>query len=104
MVNINNGQSYGLCLDHWARGVPMHSFPVVFSFIKKKTTTLAEGKLCTHLHNLFHIPLAQQAHDHDLQLVELSESPDSWSYIWNSRNLSVAKAYMLPMNLKLQRS
>ena len=64
MVNINNAKSCFLWTDLWNNKVPMHTYPELFSFVKSKTTILAEAKSRENILNLFHLPLSQQAFDH----------------------------------------
>jgi hypothetical protein len=60
---------------------------------------LADGINQTPIHSLFHLPLSQQAHGQmvqlqwDLENLQLDNTHDKWSYIWNSGNFSVKKAY-----------
>lgn len=57
--------------------------------------TLAQNPL----HLIFHLPHSNQAHAQFLQLQEslvgivVNENPDKWTYIWNSPNFSVHRAY-----------
>jgi hypothetical protein len=60
-----------------------------------KNISFAEGRAHTPMSSLFHLPLSMQAHSQMLQLqatmqeAPINDSPDSWSYIWNSGIFSV---------------
>ena len=76
-----------------------NKFPELASFPKNKLLTLAEGHASEPFHNLFQLPLSQQAHqqmiqlEQEIQQLQLNEDLDSWSYIWNSNKFSVKHAY-----------
>jgi len=74
-------------------------FPELFSFARDKHIVLAVARAQTPFHNLFHLPLSQQAHSQMLLLQNMlnevgrSEDHDKWKYIWNSKVFSVKKTY-----------
>lgn len=98
-VNVNNAQSCYLWLDLWNNRVPQQAFPELFSFVKTKNTILIRAKQMDSLLELFHLPLSQQAFFQfeqlqlDLQQLEITDMPDSWTCIWSSGKFSVSKAY-----------
>jgi hypothetical protein len=98
-VTVNNGKSCFFWKDLWGEDLLENKMPELSSFAKKKHITFAEGKMQIPLHGLFHLPLSQQAHlqllqlQEELERVQLSDLPDKWTYIWNSNQFSVSKAY-----------
>lgn len=59
-------------------------------FLHIRNILFVEGMTQTPIHSLFHLPLSQQAHAQLLQLqmdldnIHLTETSDSWSYIWGT--------------------
>ena len=93
LSHASYGQTYGTTRSQCT---PIQNF---FSFVKSKTTILAEAKSRENILNLFHLPLSQQAFDQltqlqqDLQQLTLNDNNDHWTCIQNSGRFTVAKAY-----------
>lgn len=74
-------------------------YPELFSFAKNKKITFHKAVLTSLLHNLFHLPLWEQAYaqlqssTQELDALFLTEGPDIWTYILGSMFYKPAKAY-----------
>jgi hypothetical protein len=74
-------------------------YPELFSFAKNKKITFHKAVLTSPLHNLFHLPLWEQAYaqlqylTQELDALFLTEDPDIWTYILGSLLYKPAKAY-----------
>jgi hypothetical protein len=98
-VKINNGESCFFWDDLWREDTLAHKYPELLSFAKKRQISFKQASSQAPLQSLFHLPLSQQAHDQllllqgELDEVRLNNLPDAWSYIWNSDDFSVKRAY-----------
>jgi len=85
--------------DLWAGAVPKNKYPELYSFAKNKNISLANAKQTENIHNLFHLPLSEQAYDQlqrlqtDIERINETVEHDTWSYIWGNSYYSSAKAY-----------
>ena len=98
-VKINDGTSCLFWKDLWGDDILAHKYPELLSFAKKKQITFRQGFSQVLLHGLFHLPLSQQAHtqliflQEELDGIDLENSADTWTYIWNSSLFSVKRVY-----------
>jgi hypothetical protein len=85
--------------DLWTDETLHQKFPELYSFAKNKKISYLVANNSAQLYDLFHLPLSQQAHDQCSALQDLLnqnqilDQNDTWSFIWNSNNFSVKKAY-----------
>lgn len=75
-VEIGNGTSCFLWEDLLGNEILSQKFPELFSFAKNKQIIFAKGYAQAPLHNLFHLPLSQQAHNQLLLLQNMLEEID----------------------------
>lgn len=88
-VQINNGQSCLMWDDLWGAQPASLRFPELHSFAKKEFITFAQGVASNPFHNLFHLPLSQQAQlQSEMQdTQQKNDLSDKLSYIWNTEIL-----------------
>ena len=98
MSNIFSGAATFLWDDMWNGLLPKLCFPELYSFTKNKSISLQKARSLSHLHNIFHLPLSEEAFAQYIELQNLlsnlpdSTEADSWSYIWGA-SFSCSKAY-----------
>jgi hypothetical protein len=70
-----------------------------YSFAKDKFITVSKFCQSPALHDLFHLPLSEEAYQQFIQLsvtvesLNLQEGFDSWSYVWNSNVFTPKHVY-----------
>jgi len=98
-VSVQDGSSVLFWEDQWNNLVSRLEFPELHSFAKNKAITLQKVYHQNEISNLFHLPLSVEAYAqlhqivHMIQILNLVEDNDSWSYIWGSSLFSSSKAY-----------
>lgn len=98
-VQPGNGHTIWFWQDMWNGQLPLHQYPELFSFVRKHNMSLRTVWEAPHLHELFHLPLSEQAFQQfDLLLAILEEldlqaGQDLWTYIWGTSTYSTSKAY-----------
>lgn len=60
-VNLQNGMTCFLWTDLWLDTVLATNYSKLFSFAKNKTITVSMAKATDSLHELFHLPLSEEA-------------------------------------------
>jgi len=99
-TDLNDGKTCLLWQDIWGQDcIPQLAYPELFSFAKNKAISVAEAKSLGNFHDLFHLPLSEEAYNHYLILQEspdvlqLSDDKDTWGFIWGSNFFSSSKVY-----------
>jgi hypothetical protein len=83
----------------WNGRILQLQYPQLYSFTPNKNITVVGALAMEFFHNLFTLPLLEEAYDQflDLQLwlqsIEINEEKDVWSYIWGNTHYSSKKAY-----------
>lgn len=70
MATVENGSSCFFWLDSW-NGFSRTSMPELFSFVKNRHITVQQVCQSTHLHDIFHLPLSEEAFEQFTQLTAL---------------------------------
>ena len=98
-VQIQDGKSVQLWSDLWNGNIRSLSAPQLFSFTNDQAITVKSAWNLPELHQLFQLPLSEQAYQQFLILSEelaefnLNNSPDLWTYIWGNQSFSTRKSY-----------
>ena len=99
MVNLKDGRTVHLWQDLWNNQVHRLLYPQLHSFAKKEQVTVAQAKDLEQLHELFHLPLSEQAYQQyillstELDNIHIQMDQDIWTYIWGSSVYSSRKVY-----------
>ena len=97
---VSNGCSCFFWLDSWNGFSFSASMPELFSLVKDKYFTVQQVCQTSAVHDLFHLPLSEEAYQQFIQLsvtiqsLELQEGSDSWTYIWGSNIFTSKRAYI----------
>jgi hypothetical protein len=99
MVNIQDGSTASSWQDMWQGKVRESEFPHLYSFAIRKNITIQQVSNIEDLHDIFQLPLTNEAYQEYTSLVielenfDLTDDADIWSYIWGSNQCTVQKAY-----------
>jgi hypothetical protein len=99
MVNIQDGSTVSSWQDMWHGKVRESEFPHLYSFAIRKNITIQQVSNIEDLHDIFQLPLTNEAYQEYTSLVielenfDLTDDADIWSYIWGSNQCIVQKAY-----------
>jgi hypothetical protein len=84
----------------WNNGVPSQQFPELYSFTTVVDISLTKAMHKTQSHQLFQLPLSEQADQQYMELnivrenTMLQDSKYVWKYIWGSGAYSSQKTYI----------
>ena len=98
-VQVKDGKSCLLWSDSWVTQICSQAYPELFSFAKCHSTTVHMAVTNAQLHDLFHLPLSQEAFGQfqtlsdRLQSLNLQNTHDHWKYTWGSYSFTSSKAY-----------
>jgi hypothetical protein len=98
-AQVGNGETVLFWSDLWNGKVLQLDYPQLFSFAKNKSITVKSVLEFDETHELFHLPLSEEAYlqfcemDIYLQLLQTGSRSDTWSYIWGNGKYTSAKAY-----------
>ena len=68
-TDLNDGKTCLLWQDIWGQDcIPQLAYPELFSFAKNKAISVAEAKSLGNFHDLFHLPLSEEAYNQYLIL------------------------------------
>jgi len=61
-TDLNDGKTCLFWQDIWGQDcIPQLAYPELFSFAKNKAISVAEAKSLGNFHDLFHLPLSEEA-------------------------------------------
>lgn len=99
MATVVNGSSCLFWLDTW-NGLSLSTqMPELFSYAKDSFITVKQFCQTPITHDLFYLPLSEEAYQQYTQLLDIVDSLslqdgfDLWTYIWNSNIFTSKKAY-----------
>jgi hypothetical protein len=98
-AQVGNGETVLFWSDLWNAKVLQLDYPQLFSFAKNKSITVKSVLESYETHELFHLPLSEEAYlqfcemDIYLQVLQTGSWSDTWSYIWGNGKYTSAKAY-----------
>lgn len=99
MATVVNGTSCLFWLDAWNGFSLCNNMPELFSFVKNKYSAVQQVCPSAELHDIFHLPLSEEAFiqftelSYLVQSLQLQDGSDRWSYIWNSDKFTSKQAY-----------
>jgi hypothetical protein len=98
-VTIGDGSTCLFWMDV-QQGTPLNThWPHLFSFVKDDHISAHQFLTAVDKSKFFHIPLSVEAHDHyqlmvmELDNFQVTNSNETWSYIWGSSVFASSKAY-----------
>jgi hypothetical protein len=98
-VIVGKGDTVLFWNDLWNGRILNQAYPHLFSFTNKENITLQKVFQLDELHNLFNLPLSEEAFtqlcdlDVYLQTLQLNDSTDQWKYIWGNDYYKASRAY-----------
>jgi hypothetical protein len=98
-VVLGTGESILFWKDLWNGHLLQNQYPHLFSYVVNEDITLYSVLHQKELHDIFHLPLSEEAYSKYcdleilLQVTQLNENGDQWTYIWGSKTYSSNKAY-----------
>jgi hypothetical protein len=99
MVQVRNGSTVSMWHDMWKSKVRLMGSPELYSFTTKINITLSKAKRIVDFHDIFLLLLTNEAYQQynililEIENLELNAETDKWTYIWETSQYSVHKAY-----------